>query len=139
MLETDGIETVGPETGTTATDTDEAVNNPRGISSANSLAADSTDAESGCQQQHGHHAPLSNTKNINSPTADGAVTESQDIASQPTGLQLPDSQSEVTTNAPAVVVGEGAEVPNGSNPGTVVTDQLCINRYRIRIWFDTAM
>ena len=112
---TDGIETVGPETGTTATDTDEAVNNPRGISSANSLAADSTDAESGVNNNMGT-MPVSNTKNINSPTADGAVTESQDIASQPTGLQLPDSQSEVTTNAPAVVDGEGAEVPNGSNP-----------------------
>ena len=130
MAQTDGVETVGPETGTTATDTDEAVNNPRGINSANSLAADSiatnsiatnsiatnsTDAESGVNNNMGT-MPVSNTKNINSPTADGAVTESPDIASQPTGLQLTDSQSEVTTNAPAGVDGEGAEVPNGSNP-----------------------
>jgi flagellar hook-length control protein FliK len=124
-VETDGVETVGLETGTTATDTDEAVNNPRGISSANSLAADSvatdstatdsTDAQSGVNNNVGT-MPVSNTKNINSPIADGAETETPDIAPQPTGLQLPDSQSEVTTNAPAGVDGEGAEVPNGSNP-----------------------
>jgi flagellar hook-length control protein FliK len=135
MAQTDGVEsgnvqTVDLETGISATDTGEAINNPRGISSANSLAADSlapdslapdslapdsTDAESGVNNNVGT-MPVSNTKNINSPTADGSVTESPDIASQPTGVQLPDSQSEVTTNAPAIADGEGAEVPNGSNP-----------------------
>jgi hypothetical protein len=120
MTQTDGVETVGLVTGTSATDTDEAVTTPRGISTANSLAADSTatdstNAETGVNNNVGT-MPVPNTKNINSPTADGAVTESPDTASQPTGLQLPDSQSEVTTNAPAGVDGEGAEVPNGSNP-----------------------
>lgn len=109
-VETDGVETDGLETGTTATDTDEAINNLRGMSSANSLAADSTatdstNAEAGVKNNVGT-MPVSNTKNINFPTADGAVI---------------DSSMDVTTNAPAIidgagVDGEGAEAPSGSNP-----------------------
>jgi len=120
MAQTGNVETGNLDTGSienriSVTGTGEAVNNARGTSSANSLAADSADAESGVNNNMGT-MPVPNTMNINSPTDDGAVAQSPDIASQPAGSPLQDSQPEVTTKAPDVADGEGAEVPSGSNP-----------------------
>jgi flagellar hook-length control protein FliK len=114
-VETGNLDTGSIENGISVTGTGEAVNNARGISSANSLAADSADAESGVNNNMGTK-PVPDTMNINSPTDDGAVAQSPDIASKPAGSPLQDSQPEVSTNAPDVADGEGAEVPSGSNP-----------------------